>query len=397
MKFTSKQLLALLASIFVMAGSQAFGQGGIALDFSTDPEDRGVEFFGSAEWRESGGVENTGYLSVTDAVNSERGAIIFPDLADGQALTSFQISADLRVGNGTASPADGFSFNLVTPEDPLLLDEGEGYAGGPNGEANLPEEGSTTGLGIGFDEWQSGDRDPNANATDADGNLLDPIDPTCPDTVNDDGAIGWDCIGMSIRVDNVLLGQAGFPTLNGDLFDDSSLQTGPRGEGLEALGWAKLIIRVTQNEDDPSLSNLFVSYKDRTVFDQEIEYTPAPGQLVFGGRTGGSNSTHDIDNISIVTDFQGITLGDFNKDDSIDLDDYAILLSNMDTGDQDTSFESGDINFTGNVDLSDFAEFRRVYAAANPDGPPLSAVPEPTTLSMIAFGLLGLMIRRRRG
>ncbi len=39
------------------------------LDFETDPQDLGVQFFGTSEWRENGGFNDTGYLSITDAAN----------------------------------------------------------------------------------------------------------------------------------------------------------------------------------------------------------------------------------------------------------------------------------------------------------------------------------------
>ena len=122
------------------------------LDFETDPEALGVKIFKNAlntstEWRDSGGFNDSGYLSVTDAAKGQRGSIVFPDLANGPSLTAFSIDADLRVGGGASSPADGFSFNFARPGDPVL-DDGEGWASSPTGEANLPEEGSTTGLGL---------------------------------------------------------------------------------------------------------------------------------------------------------------------------------------------------------------------------------------------------------
>ena len=144
MRYSAKTLLlAMMASgLFAVAGgSQLLGQGGIGLDFN-DPNDPRLEqifFRGTAELREDGGVDNTGYLRVTDANNGESGLIILPDLSDppGSALESFQITADLRVGAGTDSPADGFSFNLVRPEDPLLQD--------PPGAAVLPDKWDRTG------------------------------------------------------------------------------------------------------------------------------------------------------------------------------------------------------------------------------------------------------------
>lgn len=379
MKVTFWKMLLAVAFSFSMA-SGVFAQGNIALDFESDPADLGVEFFGTAEWvAPEDSFNEDGYLSVTDAENSQRGAIVFPDLSNpvGSALTSFRIKADLRVGDGTGSPADGFSFNLVTPDDPVL-DDGEGYAGGPNGEGNLPEEGSTTGLGIGFDEWQSGGRDPNATATDC-------------------GSVNFDCIGISVRVNGELLDQAPFPTLNGALEDTTSLQTGPIVDGTgEELGWAPLVITVVNIDEETS--SLSVSYKDRPVFNQQIAYQPAPGQLVFAGRTGGANANHHIDNVEIITDFTPDLPGDFDDDDDIDFADFLTLTSNMNTtpglGPIGGDYEAGDINFSGTIDIADFVLFRRAYNDFNTAG--AAAVPEPNSALLIGLGCLGLLSSRRR-
>ena len=128
----------LATCIMALCSLQVSGEE-FVLDFETDPQDLNVEFFGNAEWRDEGGFEDTGYLSVTDALNGQRGAIVFPDLSNGGSLTSFSIEADLRVGGGTARPADGFSFNFVRPNDPGL-DDGEGWAASPTGEQNLPKK-----------------------------------------------------------------------------------------------------------------------------------------------------------------------------------------------------------------------------------------------------------------
>ena len=375
----------LLLAVFVsgLAVNTVFAQGNVSLDFESDPADIDVQFFGTAEWvPPEDTFDGNGYLSVTNAVNSERGAIVFPDLSDppGSALTSFSIKAALRVGDGTDSPADGFSFNLVTPDDPVL-DDGEGYAASPAGEGNLPEEGTTTGLAIGFDEWQSGGADPNATATDC-------------------GSLAFDCVGISVRVDGELLGQAPFPTRNGALEDTTSLQTGPQLDGSgEELGWANLIITVTPDPQDAATSNLAVSYKGRSVFNENLAYTPAPGLLVFAGRTGGSNGNHHIDNVEIITDFTPEPVGDFDLDGDIDFADFLVLGNNMNTepglgliGD----YEAGDINFSASVDLADFVIFRGAYEKFNAGPAAAAAVPEPTGSLLAAVGLLGFLASRRR-
>ncbi|MCA9201174.1 MAG: hypothetical protein KDA87_26720, partial [Planctomycetales bacterium] len=63
----------------------------------------------------------------------------------------------------------------------------------------------------------------------------------------------------------------------------------------ELMGWAPLTIDLCAN-------NLTVTYKGVEVFNEVVEYDPSPGRLVFGGRTGGSNAYHHIDNIVIKTD-----------------------------------------------------------------------------------------------
>ncbi len=227
------------------------------LDFDTEPP----QFFGDAQRRNEGGNPG-GYVSVTDALNGQRGAIIFPPVDTGGA---FSIGADLRVGGGTDRPADGFSFNFARPDDPVL-DDGEDWASSPTGEGNLPEEGTTTGLAIGFDEWFSG---------------------------------GDDVVGMSVRIDNELVAQIEFPTLNGALDDLTSLQTGPLvddgADPLDHLGWARLEISLDAD------SKLRITYKGLEVFNEVVAYEAGVGQLVFGGRTGGANGNHHIDNISIRT------------------------------------------------------------------------------------------------
>ena len=87
-----------------------------------------------------------GYLKITDAVGSERSVLLFEDLDNGAIISAFSFSMDVRIGNGTASPADGFSINYARNNDPIVLGNGTGnFASSPAGEANLPEEGTQTG------------------------------------------------------------------------------------------------------------------------------------------------------------------------------------------------------------------------------------------------------------
>ena len=244
----------------------------VCLDFESAVPD-GTLVFGDTAVRDAGGNGGGGYLSVTDAANGQRGGIVFPALggSENQLVfggrtggangnhhidnievnvdgNNFSIAADLRVGGGTDRPADGFSFNFARPGDPVLAD-GNGYAASPGGEENLPEEGTTTGIAIGFDEWDSG---------------------------------AGDVVGLSVRVDGELVEQIEMPTLNGALDDITSLQTGPNDNGVDGLGWAKLEIDVTGDASASSFigKNLRIAYKGAEVFNAEIVPEPTSFTLI---------------------------------------------------------------------------------------------------------------------
>ena len=224
----------------------------------------------TTEWRSTGGVDDSGYISLTDPENGARAAIIFPSI--DRPISGFDFSVDARIGGGTDDPADGFSINIVRPDDPLLNEEvnggrGEGYASSPTGEGNLPEEGSQTGLGIGFDAWFSG---------------------------------GSDTIGFSVRVDNEILAEIPAETKNGEPDDVTSLQTGPQNfdgdDPLASLTWQRFTASL-----DPTTNVLSITWKGKEVFNEKIQYFPSPGTVVFGARTGGANQAHHFDNLTLET------------------------------------------------------------------------------------------------
>jgi hypothetical protein len=96
--------------------------------------------------------------------------------------------------------------------------------------------------------------------------------------------------------------------------------------------------------------NLFVAYKGREIINEQVDFTPSAGQLVFGGRTGGANAFHHIDNIVLRTneDVGGGTLGDFNNDGLIDATDIDLLSAAV--GGDDLSY---DVDSSGSVDDGD--------------------------------------------
>lgn len=230
-------------------------------DFNTDPTSF-LTISGNATWSPTGGAgsatnSSDGFMIITPAVNSQLGKIIFPDFDAGSVVQGFTFEADMRIGNGTQTPADGFSVSYCRANDPALT--GNTFAG------NGPEEGTTTGLGVGFDAYQNSADDP---------------------------------VALDIWVDNVLVKQLPMPTLNGTCTDPTSIQTGAwDGTASDAnLCWAHVKVALGV---DGKLNVYWKGVQLLTNF--QTAYFPSPSRLVFAGRTGGLNQNQEIDNISIKT------------------------------------------------------------------------------------------------
>src|SRR6266699_2175739 len=150
-----------------------------------------------------------GYLQLTDAAGSESCGIVFPDVdlytnSLGQVVSlpvkASTITMDLRIGNGTRRPADGFSISFCRQNDRALASALQSppvfnnWAGGdslavasdPNGSGN-PEQGTKTGLAVCFDTWQ--------------GNWL----PLNGVITNNPATGGNDIEGVYIRLDDVTI------------------------------------------------------------------------------------------------------------------------------------------------------------------------------------------------
>ena len=226
-------------------------------------------------WLATGGVSDSGYLKLTDAVATIRSSVVFPDFEPGFKVAGFKFGVDCRIGGGAATPADGFSINFARWDENVkdtVISTGTPYAGTNNDghtEADRHEEGTTTGLGIGFDSYFSG---------------------------------GQDMIGISVRVDNQLIQQVAAPVLNGAVDNVNSLQTGPlitgtAAEKIAALGWARFEVDL-----NPETGLLNIWWKGtKVVTDLETNFQPSAGRLVFGARTGGQNQVHHFDNIELET------------------------------------------------------------------------------------------------
>jgi hypothetical protein len=316
-----------------LAGAGSVAQAGVTtINFNSDPAATSLYRElgnGAAEWRASGGASGgatDGYLALNDAKGGQQATLVFKDLESGLVVKAFKFEVNLRIGGGTANPADGFSINYVRGGDELLTNADAGIDptylnfSGAGGEGSLPEEGSRTGLGIGYDTWQSGDHP---------------------------GGI-TDVVGISIRVDGALITQLPVPlrpgnTWPGGTFDAapyrnlpasspdyaSSMQTGALsdldlnedgvvdgndagtaqpvladvgaevwGKWIKNLRWEKFVAELTEN------SKVKISWKGVELTPAgglSVDFGPSSGRIVFAGRTGGAWEAHHIDNIVLTT------------------------------------------------------------------------------------------------
>src|ERR1051326_1122315 len=94
-------------------------------NFNSDPAAGGlVKLYGIANWQSSGGAGaatngNDGFLEITPSSGNQRGAVVFADFDSGAIIKAFTFEADVRIGNGSSPPADGFSINYVRANDPV--------------------------------------------------------------------------------------------------------------------------------------------------------------------------------------------------------------------------------------------------------------------------------------
>src|SRR5882724_10590944 len=96
------------------------GQGGSAFfNFNTNPTASGqLTLYGSATWQSTGGAgaatnASDGYVQITPSSGNQRGAVVFADFDNGKMIQAFTFEADVRIGNGSTPPADGFSISYV--------------------------------------------------------------------------------------------------------------------------------------------------------------------------------------------------------------------------------------------------------------------------------------------
>ncbi|MDA7624727.1 hypothetical protein N8697_00995, partial [bacterium] len=115
---------------------------GITWDFN-DGLPEGSEVAGNTEHSEDEGVDDSGALVITRALNSQLGGWLSPEIG---TVSSFIIDFDILMDGGTDTQADGISMAISDDLEPF-----EAFS----------EAGRGLGLNVNFDNWDNGDGAPS--------------------------------------------------------------------------------------------------------------------------------------------------------------------------------------------------------------------------------------------
>ncbi|MCI0746500.1 MAG: Ig-like domain-containing protein [Verrucomicrobia subdivision 3 bacterium] len=236
-----------------------------ANNFNSDPS-ASLTIRTSATWVATGSYDGSGYISITDNVNSQQGTIVLPDFDSGATVAGFILRAKVRIGGGTADPADGMSISFCEAGDPVVA------------SGTVGEEGTSTGLSVNIDTWDNGAGESRGIQIKNGGAVI--ASQRFAGRRDGDEQTGYFC-------QTVLRDSAGNPV---------ALATDPSGTADPGT-FVDLEIRLC------SWGTLSVTYKGLEIFKDVVTgYVPRPGRFVFGARTGGANDNHWIDDLTIVTD-----------------------------------------------------------------------------------------------
>ena len=134
------------------------------------------------------------------------------------------------------------------------------------------------------------------------------------------------------------------------------------------------VIMFGDNDGDDGLINIStLAIYDRAITTSAAVILGTAGQAV------------DIEN--------NLILGDTNGDEKVLLDDYEALRDNFGSG---STLIQGDVDFDGDVDQDDFLIIRDQFPLYNNGASLASAIPEPTSLCLIALGTIAMLKRNRK-
>ncbi len=188
-----------------------------------------------------------------------RSQLYFLDEMEPGYGEAFTFSCDVRIGGGSATPADGLSLSYMRAGDSTTV-------------SSITEQGTSSGLVVSLMAYPS------------------------------DSVTGIP--GLQIKVDGVVKTNVSLATKNGSCDDTTSIQTGPtssdpalsRADLLANLCWQPFFVKV---DTDGLLS---VAYKGVTLLtNSDVGFGPSAGRFVLAGRTGGAWQEQDVDNLTIIT------------------------------------------------------------------------------------------------
>jgi hypothetical protein len=73
-----------------------------------------AHLYGVAAVDTFGGINDSGCLKLTPATGSQSGSFVIDELTPGKIVSGFTATFKIRIGDGTAEPADGVSFNFAS-------------------------------------------------------------------------------------------------------------------------------------------------------------------------------------------------------------------------------------------------------------------------------------------
>ena len=207
-------------------------------DFDTTNPPKGSRLSGHAYLSEFEGIDDSGHLMLTDALNSQSGSWIIDSPLDKTEVFGFIANFQVRIGGpgedlgGTDSPADGLSFNFA---DDIPLGTWQG------------EEGIGSGIRVCIDTWNNG---------------------------------GGEAPAIDLKFGNEILAS----------------KKVPKADLLTGIDFENMTVRL---ENDGTVD---VMFKDEIVFwDVATPSTSyQKSRFGFGARTGGANAVHGIDDLRLA-------------------------------------------------------------------------------------------------
>ena len=257
------QLLWLLLPWFPWCESRAQSQQD-SLSFPAAASRPDVSLFGMAKLPAS----TFDYLSLTEALQNQQGAIVINDLPPGAKISSLTVDFEMQVTGGSTPPADGFSFSF-----------GPDIFG-----STLSEDGAPKGLSVSFDSYDNGSADASDTA---------PAMEVLYDRVVKDG--------------RYVNGTRANDRARGGNFSNSTIPTDVTTvlpvTFTTGSSWVPVQVKLTVPVENQG-GLVSVSWNQTTlVKDVKIPYAPqADWRIAFGARTGNSFETHRLRNVKIAYD-----------------------------------------------------------------------------------------------